>query len=387
MHKVKRLKVGGFRRLRDVDIEMRPLMVMIGANGVGKTSLMDAISLFAASAAGALNKTLGDMGGVADVLTRGYAGDIAFMVETGGKGFDPLNYSLHIKPAGYRYSISQEILAFAQNNQPALFTKVIDAQYENVQYFDALSNKLVRPDWELNPLESALSQLANQFPKMFLSPVEYRRVLASVTKYHVLDAGRRAPVKLPQQMKPADLPGENGEDLVTFLYYLRETNHDRYETIEDTLKAAFPGFEMLNFPPVAAGTLGMTWKDKNFKDPLYMHQLSEGTLRFLWLIALLQSPGLSTITMIDEPEVSLHPELLNILAETMREASRRTQIIVATNSARLIKSLEPNEVVAMDINDEGFTEANWADTFDLEEWMKDYRLDELWSMGQIGGRS
>ncbi len=65
----------------------------------------------------------------------------------------------------------------------------------------------------------------------------------------------------------------------------------------------------------------MTWKDKNFSRPLYMHQLSEGTLRFLWLVTLLQSPDLTKVTLIDEPEVSLHLELLQLLADIMREAS------------------------------------------------------------------
>jgi predicted ATPase len=375
MHKVKRLKVGGFRRLRDVDIEMRPLMVMIGANGVGKSSLLDAISLFSASAAGALNKTLSDMGGVADVITHGYAGDITFMAQMEVEGQKPLEYSLNIEPVGFTHIISREILSqeIPENNKPFMYIEtVLSRDLKAMMLFGS------------HQYETVLSQEPRNAQSV---PAEFRRVLSSVTKYHTLDVGRRAPVKLPQPMKPAEHPGENGEDLVTFLYYLRETNHDRYEAIEDTLKAAFPGFEMLNFPPVAAGTLGMTWKDKNFKDPLYMHQLSEGTLRFLWLVSLLQSPNLPTITMIDEPEVSLHPELLNLLAETMREASLRTQVIVATHSDRLIRFLEPNEVVAMDINDEGFAEAKWADSLDLEEWMKDYSLDDLWRMGRMGGRS
>ena len=83
----------------------------------------------------------------------------------------------------------------------------------------------------------------------------------------------------------------------------------------------------------------MTWKDKNFKHPLFMHQLSEGTLRFLWLTTLLQSPGLTAVTLLDEPEVSLHPELLGLLAGLMREASSRTQIIVATHDEEFEKAL------------------------------------------------
>ena len=118
-----------------------------------------------------------------------------------------------------------------------------------------------------------------------------------------------------------------------------------------------------------------------------MHQMSEGTLRFLWLVALLQSPGLSVITMIDEPEVSLHPEMLSLIADLMREASKRTQMIVATHSDSLIRFLEPKEVIVMDIEEDGFTTAEWADALDIEHWLKEYSLDELWRMGRIGARS
>jgi predicted ATPase len=120
---------------------------------------------------------------------------------------------------------------------------------------------------------------------------------------------------------------------------------------------------------------------------MYMNQLSEGTLRFLWLASLLQSPGLSTITMIDEPEVSLHPELLLLFAELLREASKRTQIIIATHSDSLIRFLRPEEVVVMDINEGGCASAAWADKLNLEKWLSDYTLDEVWRMGRMGGRS
>jgi predicted ATPase len=132
--------------------------------------------------------------------------------------------------------------------------------------------------------------------------------------------------------------------------------------------------------------LTMAWKDRNFSKPIYMHELSEGTLRFLWLVSLLQSPNLSTITMIDEPEVSMHPEQLGLLAELMRETSGRTQLIIATHSERLIRFLRPEEVVVMDIDDTGCTTASWADTLDLEKWLDEYSMDEIWRMGQLKGR-
>jgi predicted ATPase len=174
---------------------------------------------------------------------------------------------------------------------------------------------------------------------------------------------------------------------VSCLFYLRETERDRFDSIEDSLRAAFPRFDRLEFPPVAAGTLALAWRETGFSRPLYMHQLSEGTLRFLWLATLLQSPGLTALTLLDEPEVSLHPELLSLLADLLREASGRTQLIVATHSDRLIRFLKPKEVVAMDTDDDGMTTVTWADELDLEQWLKDYSLDELWSNGRLGARA
>jgi predicted ATPase len=93
------------------------------------------------------------------------------------------------------------------------------------------------------------------------------------------------------------------------------------------------------------------------------------------------------VTMIDEPEVSLHPEQMSILAEVMREASARTQLVVATHSDRLVRFLRPEEVVVMDIGEDGSANARWADSMNLDAWLEDYSLDEVWRMGRIGGRS
>ena len=382
MHKLIHLKIEGFKRLHNVDVEMRPVMVMIGANGVGKTSLLDALSLLSASATGTLNQRLSEMGGVSEIITRGRATDLSLSVEMEVPNYEPLKYELRIEPFGQAYGISQETLTQARTGFSAPF-KHIDSQLTDVRYFDMETNHLLRPNWEHNKFESSLAQV----PKMFQQAEELRRTLGSMTQYHVLDVDQRAPVKLPQQLMPADLPGSNGESLLPFLYNLREANRESYEAIEDTLRSAFSGFEALNFPSVAAGMLSMTWKEKSFKDPIYVNQLSEGTLRFMWLVSLLQSPGLSTVTMIDEPEVSLHPELLAVLADLMREASQRTQIIVATHSDSLIRFLRPNEVVVMDSDDSGFATPTWADSMNLDEWLAEYSLDEVWRLGRIGARS
>jgi predicted ATPase len=381
-----KIHVQGFRRLHNLDLRLKPLNVVIGANGSGKTSLLDVFSLLAASAFGRLKETMSDLGGIDANLANLLAANgnkarfMAFDLAMGAPGHNPIEYRIAMTPQGLGYEISDEVLTQQRDEKPQPFEH-IQAHHGDVRYFEEKEG-LVPPNWKYNSTESALSQV----PKMFQEPEEFRQRLASSTHYHVLDVGPRAPVRLPQQMRDAQLPGHDGEDLVSCLYTLRETDADRFETIEATLQTGFPDFERLNFPPVAAGTLAMTWKDKTSKNPFYMHQLSEGTLRFLWLATLLQSPGLTAVTMIDEPEVSLHPELLSLLAELLREASQRTQVIVATHADRLVRFLKPSEVVTINVNDEGAAELTRADELDLEKWLEEYTLDEVWRMGRMGGR-
>ena len=383
------IHIHGFRRLQDVEFKLGGLNVFIGANGSGKTSILDVFSLMAASAAGRLNETISDMGGLDSNLTNlasshpDKARVMSFRLSMPVANHRPIEYRIAMTPRGAGYEIPDEMLTQVREGRAAPF-KHIQATRNDIRYFEHGSGKkgLVRPNWDYDSNESALSQV----PKMFQEPEDLRKRLASSTHYHVLDVGPRAPIRLPQSMRDARLPGHDGEDLVSCLYTLRETDPNGYSTVEAALRAGFPDFERLNFPPVATGTLAMTWKERTSKNPFYLHQLSEGTLRFLWLVTLLQSPGLTEITMIDEPEVSLHPELLSLLADLLREASRRTQLLVATHADRLIRFLRPEEVLTINVNEEGAGEVVRADELDLERWLSEYSLDEVWRLGRLGGR-
>ncbi|MCE1246106.1 MAG: AAA family ATPase [Firmicutes bacterium] len=387
MNHISHLKISGYKRLFNIDLEMRPLMVMIGANGIGKTSMLEVLSLLSASAGGKLNQKLSSLGGISEVVTKDLntqtesGKQISLSLEIPHKDFPNLNYDLKLEQQGFSYAISSEILCqqWPQNTQQSIY---INSAYNSISYYEPNTNSFRVPNWNFNLSETTLSQI----PKIYDQLEVISKILSSASLYHTLNVNAGSPVKLPQQLKPILFPGENGEDLFPFLYSMKESYPDRYEIIMDTLKTAFPGFESLGFPPVAAGMLSMTWKEEHFKSPLYMNQLSEGILRFLWLTALLQSPSLPAITMIDEPEVSLHPELLSLLAHQLREASRRTQLIVATHSDRLIRFLKPEEIVVVNMNEDGFAEMEWADALDLEEWLKEYSLDELWNMGRLGGK-
>lgn len=376
------LEVSGFRRLRDLQLELRPFTVLIGANSVGKTSLLDAWTLLARSARGELVQAVSDLHGMAAMRSGGEAEAVEVAIEMVIGPREKFIYQLDLKPLGLGFEVAGEALslfpAIGGDSRMLLYTSG-----STTRYWDPKTKKLAKPTWEPKPDQTALSQV----PPMYTEAEAFRKALASSTLYHALDVSPRAPVRLPQPMRPADLPGSNGEDLISCLFYMRETDRERFEAVEDALRAGFPGFERLEFPPVAAGTLALAWREKGQRHPFYMHQLSEGTLRFLWLVTLLHSPGLTAVTLIDEPEVSLHPELLNLLVHLMREASKRTQIIVATHADRFVRFLKPSEVVAMDLDEEGWAKATWGDELDLEKWLLDYTLDQVWGMGGMGGRS
>jgi predicted ATPase len=379
------LAIHGFRRLNDVQLKLRDLSVMIGANGTGKTSILDVLSLLAKSAQGKLSESISDLSGLSSILTYDRAEELQLDISMTVPHYEPLKYSLKLIPQSVAYIINEERLSQQRSGHAGPFLH-ISSHGPNINYYDINSKKLtkpVQPNWTHNPLETSLYQV----PKMFQQPEDFRNRLASSTFYHVLNVDTRSPVRLPQPMQPATLPGRNGEELVSCLYNLRESQRNRFDAIEDALHAAFPRFDHLDFPPVAAGTLALAWRETGFSKPLYMHQLSEGTLRFLWLATLLQSPGLTALTLLDEPEVSLHPELLNLLADILREASSRTQIVVATHSDRLIRFLQPKEIVLMDSDENGMSTLKWADELDLDAWLKDYSLDELWSNGRLGARA
>lgn len=381
MNRIETISIKGFRRLQNIELEMRNLTVMIGANGSGKTSFLDVMSVLAASASGNLQNILQLKGGLNEILTRGKAQELEIAVSMQILERQSLNYSLNLSTKGLSYQIREENLTQQIDLNASEPFKYIESRGLDIKYYSQDDRRLLRPNWEHNPLETSLSQV----PKMYREPENLRKTLASCTYYGALDVSEKSPIRLPQTMRPAKLPGASGEDLVSCLYDLRESDRDRFEWVENILSAAFPDFKQLNFPPVAAGTLSMTWTDQNFSQPIYVHELSEGTLRFLWLVTLLQSQNLTTITLLDEPEVSLHPELLRHLVYLMREASKHTQLIVATHSDRLIGFLEPHEVLICDI-EEGEAKMTWADALNLNKWLEDYSLDQVWAMNIMGGR-
>jgi predicted ATPase len=111
------------------------------------------------------------------------------------------------------------------------------------------------------------------------------------------------------------------------------------------------------------------------KDQSFDYIQSEGMLRFLWLVTILYCSESNSITLVDEPEVSLHPQLLCILSDIFREVSRKTHLFIATHSCRLIRFMHPSEVIVID-SENGQSQLKWADNLSLDNWLNEYNLDD-----------
>lgn len=377
------LGVQGYRSLVDVSLPLRPLTVMIGPNGSGKTALLELFQLLKEAAQEKLTNGLEKLGGLNGVLSKIPNGPdrlkVDLAVDIGLSNQEPLHYRFELAPRDVGYVIPLERLEWPLTSQTP--EPYIKAHYEDVYYADPTTSGSVRPTWDYHHSELALAQV----PRMYAGPEALRHGLSQTNFYSFLDVRRRSAIRLPQALIPATRPDPNGENLYAVLYNLRTSYPDSYAHIEEVLQSGFPGFAHLEFPVVGAGQVTMAWYEEALTAPLYPGELSEGSLRFLWLATILLSPANSPLMLIDEPEVSLHPELLKLLAELLQDAATRQQIIVATHSPDLIRWLQPAEIVVLD-KEQGQTQFTWADSLDLAEWLKEYTLGELWLTGTLGGR-
>ena len=373
------IQVKGYRALADVTLDLHPLTVMIGPNGCGKTSLLEVFQLLREAAQGRLGEAITNLGGFMTLLTctSGAPARMEFVLKAdinSQRSPEPISYHLTLEPGpqGVGFvSVLERLWQLKPGTGPH-------------RYID--SNTPAEPELKLSTWPPEGRGL---FSKPATEPEVFRDALTKTLSLGSLDVSPRAPVRLPQTLTPATYPGKNGESLFPALYNMRESKASRssYERVEETLQLAFPDFDHLELPVVGGGQVTLAWYEKNLTIPLYPNQLSEGTLRFLWLTTVLLSPEPPPLILIDEPEVSLHPEFLKILAALLQDASARTQLLVATHSSDLIRWLQPDEVVVID-KEEAKSAFIWANdsSLNLSEWLKHYTLSDLWLMGNLGGR-
>ena len=156
--------------------------------------------------------------------------------------------------------------------------------------------------------------------------------------------------------------------------------------VNEAMQAAFGSeFEELLFPPAADQRIQMRIRWRSLQREQSAADLSDGTLRFLFLLAALGNPDPPPVIAIDEPETGLHPSMLPIVAEYTREASRRSQVILATHSPVLLdafRTSDPPTITTVDWQ-EGKTQLTIKEGPELQHWLKSYTLGDLYRFGQL----
>ena len=382
--KLTQLIIQNYRSLADCTLPLRDLAVIIGPNGAGKTALLEVFQLLKRGSQQELAKFLETQGGFHAVLNHreGDSISIELSIDAESEESDsPIHYQFELKGRPLGYTIASERLEWQTDRNASAPFRYIDAGHGEVRYADPASSESTTPVWGYDPLELALAQA----PQVNGEVDALRRTLSQTELYGALDVSPRGIIRLPQSLTPTTLPGPNGDNLFSALYNLRASHRDVYDRIIDLLHQGFADFDGVEFPVVGAGQVTLAWYERGDSQPFYPNQLSEGTLRFLWISTLLLSPELPGRLLLDEPEISLHPELLKLLAALLQDASARSAIVVATHSPDLIRWLEPEEVLVADKED-GATRFTWADQMNLDEWLDEYTLRDLWLMGNLGGR-
>jgi len=211
--------------------------------------------------------------------------------------------------------------------------------------------------------------------------------LQSWKVYHFHDTSENARIKQTNKINDNAYLKPDAANLAAFLYLLKETQRYSYERIIKVIQLAAPFFDdfVLRPSPLNPENIQLEWREKNDDGYFNASSLSDGTLRFICLATLLLQPELPATILIDEPELGLHPYAITLLAGLLESASIKSQIIISTQSVPLVNHFSPENIIVVDRKDNQSTFTPLK-TRDLNLWLEDYSLGEIWEKNLIGGR-
>ena len=213
-------------------------------------------------------------------------------------------------------------------------------------------------------------------------------LLAGIRVYHFEDTSANSAIRRRGYAEDNRQLNDDGGNLAAFLFAIRQTQPAYYKRIIATIQQIAPFFEDFELEPmrVDSNSILLNWKDRDSTHLFGPHELSDGTLRTMALIALLAQPevDLPPLIVIDEPEIGLHPYALEIVAALIKSASVHTTIVVATQSAGLVNQFAPEDIITVtrERAESKFVRQN-SET--LAAWLQDYSMGEIWERNLIGG--
>jgi predicted ATPase len=371
----------------DNGLDLLPLNVLIGPNGSGKSNFIEAIALMRAAPRD-YRDVVRRGGGVREWLWKGApeaSGHMAWVV-TNPVGSQPLRHDLAFQAVGQNFSLVQESVQSSQNNDrqesPEVFYHYAQGQpMIRVQVGSGAIYRNIDPG-SLDLDRSILAQRSDpdSYPAFASLASNYERIRI----YREWTFGRKAIFREPQRADLAnDVLAEDFANLGLYLNRLKTRHPASARDILAGLRDLYDRLTEFNVL-VEGGTVQVFFTEGEFVIPAT--RLSDGTLRYLCLLAILCDPNPPPLICIEEPELGLHPDVLPKLADHLLAASRRTQLIITTHSDILVDALseQPESVVVCEKH-QGATSMTRLAADELQAWLEKYRLGELWISGELGG--
>src|SRR6185369_14910002 len=367
---IKGLEIKGFRSLRDVVWEPGRLNVLIGPNGSGKSNLLDACALLKEAAQGKLSEGINRRGGLVPLLwdQREQALSWNLIAQIDKKIH---LYSLDLLQLGTtsNFIINNEVLVEEDDrflSRGPSSASFVDNQGTTVEYPDSLPGS-----------QTLLSQVAGPLGNVFA-----RAFQQSLEGWSIFQGFRVDPKSSIRQASVASFEKRidaDGQNLIPVLHTLYSENREFKRALDSALRAAFGrDYEELAFPPAADQRVQLRLRWRSLQSGQPAANLSDGTLRFILLVAILANPEPGDLIAIDEPETGLHPSMFPILAELAAEAAERTQVIFTTHSPQFLDAFRdepPTTTVAEWV--EGETRLSTIDGEELKRWLESYSLGSL----------
>ena len=390
---IHRLKISGMLSFgpQGIDLPMEPLNVLIGPNGSGKSNFIEALALLQAAPRD-LSAPVRRMGGISEWLWKGDgARGIAEIEAVVGypHGVMPLHHELMIAKQGERLEIRYEVIEnqVTQDGEmdPQLYYLSVRSSSSINDFIDepgsqarmrSLGSGTVLPD------ASILSQRddPDRYPQLGWLKGQYSRIRLYRNWEFGPEAGLR---RAPRADEPSTFLTERGENLALLLSRLRGESRQKFV---HSLQQLYDGIEDYQVE-VGGGRADLFVVERGAGERyIPASRMSDGTLRYMALAAILLDPDPPPLVVIEEPELGLHPDVILSIGEMLIEASQRTQLVVTTHSTGLIDALHdcPSSVVVCEKHD-GESIFERLEPEPLKKWLEKYSLGNLWSAGDLGG--
>lgn len=355
------LEIKGYKSIKNLELEMKPINILIGSNGVGKSNFVSFFKLINAIFNLRLQKFVKEE--KADNL-------LYFGRKTTENLFGKLIFnSGNNKNNAYYFNL-------IQTTEGGLFFDKEGSGY-NVGRDNSIANYYVNYNLE----ESGITR-SGSYRNNYLS-----NHLKNIQVFHFHDTSTTSFLRRECDINDNQYLKQDGRNLPAFLYLLKVNHPKIYFRIEKTIQTVAPYIEKFILEPsrLNENEIALRWVDKGDTESNFSaYQLSDGTLRFIALASLLMQPTPPSVIIIDEPELGLHPFAIGKLAGMIKSASSKSQIIVATQSPGLISKFEPEDVIVMDRSvEENQTVFKRLNSNDLNVWFEKFTLGDLWEQNII----